>query len=242
MTEPFTYSANVSWGPTVCSTFWRPRAEKNLSELSGRSQPSGQTGLWTGKFPWCWERLRARVEGDHRGWDGWVASLTQWLWDWANSRRQWRTGRPGVLQFMGLQRVWHYLATEQQLPYWWSWPLQRLHRRKLPRSPGRVFTDIEAAFELRLEEWLRIFQGERWRGCVSGRNSRGRDTQHERTRKARGKCRLLWITELHSSKGRWSGSRDRDWLGFKGIHSMADVCTRHYPSKAHTNPRHRPLV
>ena len=35
--------------------------------------------------PWCWERLRAGGEGDDRGWDGWMASLTQWTWVWANS-------------------------------------------------------------------------------------------------------------------------------------------------------------
>ena len=50
------------------------------------------------------ERLRAG-EGDDRGWDGWMASLTQWIWVWVNSRSWWWTGRPGVLQFMGLQRV-----------------------------------------------------------------------------------------------------------------------------------------
>ena len=55
-----------------------------------------------------------RRKGDRRG-DGWMASLTQWTWVWANSRRQWRTGKPGVLQFMGLQRVRCDLATEQQL-------------------------------------------------------------------------------------------------------------------------------
>ena len=53
--------------------------------------------------PWCWERLRAAGEGDDRGWDGWVASLTQWTWIWANSGRQWRMGEPGVLQSMQLQ-------------------------------------------------------------------------------------------------------------------------------------------
>ena len=42
------------------------------------------------KRPWCWERLRAGEEGDGRGWDGWITSLTQWTWIWANSRRQWR--------------------------------------------------------------------------------------------------------------------------------------------------------
>ena len=43
------------------------------------------------------ERLKAGGEGDDRGWDGWMASLTWWTWVWANSGRQWRTGKPGVL-------------------------------------------------------------------------------------------------------------------------------------------------
>ena len=45
------------------------------------------------KSPWCWERLKAGGEGV-RGWDGWTASLLQWTWVWANSRRWWGTGRP----------------------------------------------------------------------------------------------------------------------------------------------------
>ena len=39
------------------------------------------------KRPWCWERLKAGVEGDNRGWDGWMASPTQWIWVGSNSRR-----------------------------------------------------------------------------------------------------------------------------------------------------------
>ena len=58
------------------------------------------------KKPWCWEGLGAG-EGDDRGWDGWMASPTQWTWVWVNSRSWWWTGRPGVLQFMGSQRVGH---------------------------------------------------------------------------------------------------------------------------------------
>ena len=50
------------------------------------------------KRPWCWENLRAEGEGGNRGWDGWMASPTQWTWTWANSRRQWKTGKPGMLQ------------------------------------------------------------------------------------------------------------------------------------------------
>ena len=50
---------------------------------------------------WCWEGLGAGGEGDDRGWDGWMASLTRWMWVWVNSRSWWWTGRPGVLRFMG---------------------------------------------------------------------------------------------------------------------------------------------
>ena len=63
------------------------------------------------KRPWCWERLRAGGEGD-RGWDGWMASLTQWTWVWVDSGSWWWTGRPGVLRFMGSQRVGHDWAIE----------------------------------------------------------------------------------------------------------------------------------
>ena len=62
--------------------------------------------------PWCWEILRAGGEGDDRGWDGWMASPTPWTWVWLNSRSWWWTGRPGVLWFMGLQRVGHDWLTE----------------------------------------------------------------------------------------------------------------------------------
>ena len=66
------------------------------------------------KRSWCWERLRAWGEGGNRGWDGCMASLTQWTWIWANSRRWWRTGKPGMLQSMGSQRIGHDLVAEQQ--------------------------------------------------------------------------------------------------------------------------------
>ena len=61
---------------------------------------------------WCREGLGAGGEGDDRGWDGWMASLTQWMWVWVNSGRWWWTGRPGVLRFMGSQRFGHNWATE----------------------------------------------------------------------------------------------------------------------------------
>ena len=63
------------------------------------------------KRPWWWEKVKVGGEGDDRGWDVWMASLTQWIWVWVNSRI-WRwTGRPGVLQSMRLQRVRQDWAT-----------------------------------------------------------------------------------------------------------------------------------
>ena len=62
--------------------------------------------------PWAWERLKAGEEGNNRGLDGWMASPTQWTWVWVNSGSWWGTGRPGVLQSMGSQRVGHDWMTE----------------------------------------------------------------------------------------------------------------------------------
>ena len=64
------------------------------------------------KRRWCWEGMGAGGEGDDRGWDGWMASPTRWAWVWVNSGSWWWTGRPGVLQFMGSQRVRHDWVTE----------------------------------------------------------------------------------------------------------------------------------
>ena len=65
------------------------------------------------KRPWCWERLRVGEAGDDRRWDNWMASSTQWTWVWVNSGSWWWTGRPGVLRFMGSQKV-----TETWLSDW----------------------------------------------------------------------------------------------------------------------------
>ena len=66
------------------------------------------------KKPWCWERVSAWGAGGNRGWDGWMASPTQWTWVLANSRRWWRTGNPGFWQSMGSKRAGHNLPTEKQ--------------------------------------------------------------------------------------------------------------------------------
>ena len=72
-------------------------------------------GWWWRKRPWCWQRLKVGGEGDDRGWDGWMPSLTQWAWVWVNFGSWWWTGRLGVLQSMGLQRVRCNLVTPSSL-------------------------------------------------------------------------------------------------------------------------------
>ena len=69
---------------------------------------------------WCWEELGAGGEGDDRGWDGWMASLTRWMWVWVNSGSWWWTGRPGVLRFMESQRVGHDWVTDLIWSEWSS--------------------------------------------------------------------------------------------------------------------------
>ena len=65
------------------------------------------------KRPWCWERLRAGEEGDGRGWDGWMASLTWWTWVWVDSGSWWWTGRPGVLRSWG--------GKDSDMTEWLNW-------------------------------------------------------------------------------------------------------------------------
>ena len=56
------------------------------------------------KRPWCWERLKGG-EGNSKGWDGWMASLTEWTWVWVNSGWWWRTWKLGMLQSMGFKEL-----------------------------------------------------------------------------------------------------------------------------------------
>ena len=94
-----------------------PKGEQSWVSSGGTDVEAETPILWLThlKRPWCWEKLRAGGEGDDRGWDGWMASPTQWTWVWVDSRNWWRTVRPGVLRFMGLQRVGHNWVTELKL-------------------------------------------------------------------------------------------------------------------------------
>ena len=92
------------------------------------------------KRPWCWERLKAGGETDNRRWDGWMASLTWWTWVWASSRSWWWTGKPGVLQCMGSQRIGHDWVTE--LNWRLYMVLQNLQPFNLGSRKGKILIKI----------------------------------------------------------------------------------------------------
>ena len=93
------------------------------------------------KILWCWEGLGAGGEADDRGWDSWMASLTRWTWVWMNSGSWSWTGSPGMLLFMGLQRVGHNWATELN----WTYLMSRkdLDAGKVWRQEEKGMTEDE---------------------------------------------------------------------------------------------------
>ena len=108
-------SLGLQGDPT--STFWRRSALEFLWKewcwsWNSSTLATSCEELTHWRILWCWEGLGAGGEGDDPGWDGWMASLTQWTWVWVNSGSWWWTGRPGVLWFMGSQRVRHNWATK----------------------------------------------------------------------------------------------------------------------------------
>ena len=113
------------WRRSVLSVHWKNWCWSLNSNTSAR------------KRPWYWERFRAGGEGDNRGWDGWMASPSQWTWVWVNSGSWWWTGRPGVLQFMESQS-WTWLSDRTEL----NWT-----------EVGTQYTGIQYS------EWLTIFKG-----------------------------------------------------------------------------------
>ena len=109
-----TMPKNVQKLPYSCAHF-------TCYDFFGRNDAKAETPVlwpphvknWLIGKDWCWEGLGKGGEGDDRGWDGWMASPTRWTWVWVNSGSWSWTGRPGVLWFMGSQRVGHDWATER---------------------------------------------------------------------------------------------------------------------------------
>ena len=89
---------NILWKDWCWS--WNSNSLANWEELTHWKRPS------------CWERLNVGGKWGGSGWDGIMASLTWWTWVWAGSASWWWTGKPGVLQSMGLQIVGHDWVTE----------------------------------------------------------------------------------------------------------------------------------
>jgi len=110
--------------PNMAQAPWKA-VYRFLTKLSSNTLAKWCKELTRRKGPWCWQRLRAGGEGDDRGWDGWMASPTRWTWVWVNSGSWWWTGRPGVLRFMGLQRVRHDWVTELNWTQIWSWNITK---------------------------------------------------------------------------------------------------------------------
>ena len=108
----------------------------------------------------------------YRGWDGWMASLTQWTWVWVNSGSWWWTGRPGVLQSMGLQSQiqlsdWTeltelslYDCLSQLLKMPVCLPLSQIHRYRdvyIWLAPSSVQTQSSSSLFAYCRTWLQQF-------------------------------------------------------------------------------------
>ena len=106
------------------------------------------------KRPWCWERLKAGGEGGGRGWDGWIASLTQWTGIWA--REQTFLRAVFALQLLGEGWVWMALGHRTAGNVLCRWPLafspghQFIHYIFVECAPGPVLTAVE------VEMWFPI--------------------------------------------------------------------------------------
>ena len=114
------------WTVVLEKTLENPLDSKEIQSIHPKGNQSWKTcwsrnsnilAIWCEelthlKSPWWWERLKAEGEGDNRGWNGWMASVTQSTRVWVNSGSWWWTGRPGMLQPMGSQRVGHDWVTE----------------------------------------------------------------------------------------------------------------------------------
>jgi len=103
---------------------------------------------------WCWEGLGAGGEGDARGWDGWMASLTRWMWVWVNSGSWWWTGRSDVLRLWGHKES----DTTEQLNWtelnwnpWWCAVVYSMYKpkREISNHHTQKMTPVISAFPCR---------------------------------------------------------------------------------------------
>ena len=132
------------------------------------------------KIPWCWERLKAG-EGDNRGWDGWMASLTQWTWVWVNSGSWWWTGRPGVLQSMGLQS-WTRLTVLNWL-IWLKNPKNHAHENYMKSKFHGAQIKVLLAHSPLCHSFCIVY------GCPLDYNSRGESGNRDHS----ALCRKHWL-------------------------------------------------
>ena len=124
--------------------------------------------------PWYWEKLRTGGEGDDRGWDDRMASPTQWMWVWVGSGSWWWTGRPGVLWFIGSQRVGHDWVTKLN---WTDSSFQWCLTLCDPRDCIRPGSSAHGILQTRILEWVAIPfsrgssqpRGHTWVSCIAGR-------------------------------------------------------------------------
>ena len=96
------------WTAVLEKTLESPLGCKEIQPVHPKGNQSNTLATWCEelthfKRSWYWEILKARGEGDDRGWDRWMASPTQWTWVWVNSGSWWWTGQPGMLLSMGFK-------------------------------------------------------------------------------------------------------------------------------------------
>ena len=135
---------------------------------------------------WCWERLRAEGrQGDDRGWDGWMASPTQWTWVWVSSKSWWWTGKPGVLQSMRLQsrtrlswtepkgnQPWIFIGrivAEAEAPILWPHDTKNWLIRKDPDAGKDWRQEEKGMTEDEIDGWMALLTQWSWGWASSGR-------------------------------------------------------------------------
>ena len=146
------------------------KGNKSKSKWNSTTLATSCDELTHWKRLWCWEGLGAGGKGDDRGWDSWMASLTRWTWVCVNSGSWWWTGRPGVLQFMGSQRVRYDWATELN----WTEDLVKLKifcktKETINKTKGQSI------------EWKKIFANGMSSKELTSKTERTHTTQYQKT-------------------------------------------------------------